>query len=90
MRTDIRDFILRDSTLEETSEMIELIKQRRNRLSRMTMVSLAHGDTVEFTSSRSGQRITGRVDSIKVKNVIVSTALGRYRVPANMLRRVDQ
>ena len=52
MRTDIRDFILRDSTLEETSEMIELIKQRRNRLSRMTMVSLAHGDTVEFTSSR--------------------------------------
>lgn len=88
MNDQIRDFILRDATLEETNQIIELVKQRRNKLSRINSVSLASGDQVRFTSSRTGQTITGTVEKIAIKNVIVRTALGRYRVPANMLTAV--
>jgi hypothetical protein len=42
------------------------------------------GLTVYF-KDRSGSRIVGTVQSIKIKNAIVETANGRYRVPCNML-----
>lgn len=89
MRTDIRDFILRDASIEDTNQIIELVKQRRNKLSRMNAVTLLTGDNVQFTSSRSGQVIKGTVEKISIKNVIVRTALGKYRVPANMLTTVN-
>lgn len=83
--TNVRDFILRDATVLDTSELIELIKLRRNNLSKRTAASIALGDNVTFTSSRTGQRVSGTVEKVAIKNVIVRTALGRYRVPANML-----
>lgn len=89
MRTDIRDFILRDASIEDTNQIIELVKQRRNKLSRMNAVTLLTGDNVQFTSSRSGQVIKGTVEKISIKNVIVRTAFGKYRVPANMLTTVN-
>ena len=82
---NIRDFILRDSTVSDTAELIDLIKLRRNSLSKRTAASIALGDSVSFTSSRTGQRVMGTVEKVAIKNVIVRTALGRYRVPANML-----
>ena len=81
----VRDFILRDSTVADTAELIDLIKLRRNSLSKRTAASIALGDNVTFTSSRTGQRVSGTVEKVAIKNVIVRTALGRYRVPANML-----
>jgi hypothetical protein len=40
---------------------------------------------VSFVSNRNGQKYSGTVDSIKIKNAIVATPMGRYRVPCNML-----
>lgn len=89
MRTDIRDFILRDATLEDTSEMIDLIKQRRTKLSKMATINLMAGDKISFTSSRTGRLMVGTVEKVAIKNCIVNTAFGRYRVPANMLEKVQ-
>lgn len=77
MQDQLRDFILRDATLDDTAQIIEWVKMRRNKLNRMGAAGLVIGDQVKFTSSRSGQTVTGRVEKIAIKNVIVSTALGR-------------
>lgn len=42
------------------------------------------GATVYF-KDRYGSRVTGTVQSIKIKNAIIETGRGRYRVPCNML-----
>jgi ribosomal protein L19 len=41
------------------------------------------GDTVRFDSR--GKRYVGIVKRILVKNIVVQTSIGTYRVPANML-----
>lgn len=88
MQTEIRDFILRDASNEDLNEIIEYVKLRRQSLSRQNTMTLRRGANVQFTSSRSGQVIRGVVEDIKIKNVIVSTPLGRYKVPANMIEAV--
>ena len=43
------------------------------------------GSTVKFTSNRNGQRYNGVVEKVNIKNIVVRTPLGLYKVPANML-----
>lgn len=81
----VRDYILRNATDQELAEIIDYVKMRRQMLSKQTVRALSKGANVSFVSSRTGQTVTGTVESIKIKNVIVATALGRYKVPANML-----
>ena len=88
MQATIRDFILRDATNDDLNEIIEYVKMRRQSLSRQNTMTLRKGANVQFTSSRSGRVIQGVVEDIKIKNVIVSTPLGRYKVPGNMLETV--
>jgi hypothetical protein len=38
-----------------------------------------------FFKDRYGSRVSGTVESVKIKNAVVGTATGRYRVPCNML-----
>jgi hypothetical protein len=66
----------------------DAIRYARAELAKQNTRTLRIGATVKFTSSRTGQSITGTVDSVKIKNVIVATAQGRYRVPASMLEVV--
>lgn len=72
-------------TNDQLNSIMTAVKYARAQLTKQTASSLRIGANVKFTSSRSGRVITGTVESIKIKNVIVNTALGRYRVPANML-----
>jgi hypothetical protein len=72
----------------QLDSMIDAVKYARAQLGRQTVRELRNGTTVRFTSNRTGQTITGTVAEVKIKNVIVQTALGRYRVPANMLEVV--
>jgi hypothetical protein len=81
----VRDYILRNATDQELTEIIDYVRMRRQMLSKQTVRTLSKGANVSFVSSRTGQTVTGTVESIKIKNVIVATALGRYKVPANML-----
>ncbi len=78
-----------DFTNVELSSMIDAVKWRRATLAKLTKASLAVGDNVNFTSSKSGMNVTGVVVKIAIKYVTVKTTQGLWRVPANMLSKVD-
>ena len=76
-------------TNTELSSMIDAIKYSRSRLTQATKASLRVGDNVNFTSSKTGMNVTGVVMKIAIKYVTVKTVQGLWRVPANMLTKVD-
>ena len=76
-------------TNDQLSSVIDAVKFARSRLARATKVSLRVGDNVNFTSSKTGQNITGIVTKIAIKYVTVKTHTGLWRVPANMLTKVE-
>jgi hypothetical protein len=76
-------------TNTELSSMIDAIKYTRSRLTQATKATLRIGDTVNFTSSKTGMNVTGVVMKIAIKYVTVKTIQGLWRVPANMLSKVD-
>ena len=78
-----------DFTNTELSSMIDAVKWRRATLAKLTKASLAVGDTVNFTSSKTGMNVTGRVRKIAIKYVTVDAGQMLWRVPANMLSKVD-
>lgn len=63
----------------------EAVKYARSKLIRQAARTLRIGDQVKFTSNRNGRTYQGELKEIKIKNAIVQTAFGRYRVPMNML-----
>jgi hypothetical protein len=71
-------------TNDDLNDMGRAIQFARRQLAQEVKQDLRPGVTVYF-KDRSGSRIVGRVQSIKIKNAIVETANGRYRVPCNML-----
>jgi hypothetical protein len=72
---------------DELNAMGRAIQFARAQLVQEVKRDIRPGITVYF-KDRSGSRITGTVESIKIKNAVVSTAQGRYRVPMNMLEIV--
>ena len=74
-----------DFTNDELNSIGDAIRYRRSQLTTQTRRSLSLGCTVKFTNSRTGQLVTGKVDKINRKFVIVSAGFTRWRVPANML-----
>ena len=66
------------------------LKYARNQLARDNKRSLRLGDTVQFTSSRSGQTVVGTVKKINRKTVIVHTPGTNWRVPAEMLELASE
>ena len=87
---DINGAIMSQSwTNTQLASMIDSVKYARARLGARTKASLSLGDTVNFTSSKTGQNVTGLVTKIAIKYVTVKTAQGLWRVPANMLSVVE-
>ena len=78
-----------DFTNVELMSMIDAVKWKRATLAKLTKASLAVGDSVEFTSNKTGVTLTGRVEKIAIKYVTVRTPQGTWRVPANMLSKLD-
>ncbi len=79
-----------DWTNVELTSMIDAVKWKRATLAKLTKASLMLGDSVSFTSSKTGLEVTGVVTKIAIKYVTVRTAQGSWRVPANMLAKVDE
>ena len=73
----------------ELTSIIDAVKWKRATLAKMTKASLMLGDNVQFTSTKTGQTRTGHVTKIAIKYVTVRTLGGLWRVPANMLTKVD-
>ena len=76
-------------TNAELLSMSDAIRFARKRLTERNKASLMLGDTVNFTSTRTGQNVTGTVVKIAIKYVTVRSAQGLWKVPANMLAKVE-
>jgi len=89
--TQINTAILQGAwTNTELSSMIDAVKFARARLTEQSKRSLSIGDNVNFTSNKTGMNITGFVTKIAIKYVTVKTTQGLWRVPANMLTKIDE
>jgi hypothetical protein len=66
-------------------ELIETVQYARAQLGKTVKRQLQPGVSVSFVSNRSGQRVSGTVERVAIKNIVVRTHLGLYRVPANMI-----
>ena len=74
-------------TNDELVSVIDAVKFARSRLTQLTKFSLKVGDGVQFTSTKTGMTLQGRVEKIAIKYVTVRTNQGAWRVPANMLTK---
>ena len=82
--------MLQSWTNEQLTSMIDAVKWNRANLAKVTKRSLTIGDNVNWTSGRTGVNVTGVVMKIAIKYVTVKTVQGLWRVPANMLTRVEE
>lgn len=76
-------------TNDQLSSMIDAVKFARARLTEQTKRELRIGDNVNFTSSKTGRNITGVITKIAIKYITVRTIDGLWKVPANMLTKVE-
>ena len=75
----------------ELRSMIDAVKWNRAQLTQQTKRSLRIGDNVHFNSTKlKGAGVTGVVMKIAIKYVTVKTATGLWRVPANMLTKINE
>ena len=79
-----------DLTNDELTSVIDAVKWKRATIAKLTKASLRVGDNVNFTSSKTGMNMTGVVMKIAIKYVTVRTIQGAWRVPANMLTKIDE
>ena len=77
-------------TNDQLTSIIDSVKFARARLTDQTKRSLSIGDNVNFTSSKTGRNVTGVVMKIAIKYVTVKTVQGAWRVPANMLTKINE
>jgi hypothetical protein len=77
-------------TNEDLSSIIDSVRYAKARLQKSTIRALRLGDSVEFTSAKTGKVMSGFVTKIAIKYVTVNTGTGLWRVPANMLTVTDQ
>jgi hypothetical protein len=70
---------------DDLNSIMDAVKYARSKLGRAKLRSFGVGDSVKFTSNKNGRVYQGVVEGVKIKNVIVNTSMGRFRVPANML-----
>ncbi len=87
--TQINTAILQGNfTNDQLTSVVDAVKFAKARLSEQNKRALRIGDNVNFTSSKTGQNVTGVVVKIAIKYVTVKTVQGLWRVPANMLSPV--
>ncbi len=87
--TQINTAILQGNfTNDQLTSIVDAVKFAKARLSEQNKRALRIGDNVNFTSSKTGQNVTGVVVKIAIKYVTVKTVQGLWRVPANMLSPV--
>ena len=72
-------------TNEQLNSIGDAIRFARAQLGQQNKYTLRVGTKVKFTSSRSGMEVTGDVQKINRKFVIVKSGVTNWRVPASML-----
>jgi len=75
----------------DINKIVEAVKLRRNQLHFQNTRSFNPGDRVQFTSSKTGQIITGSVAKVKIKYILVNADNGqRWNIPGGMLKPIQQ
>lgn len=74
-----------DFSMEELRTIWDTVKLANQRASMLKARNFMVGDKVKFTG-RGGRRYEGTVTKIAIKNLVINTPAGSYRVPANMLQ----
>ena len=88
--TQINQAIMQGNfTNDELTSVIDAVKFARTRLTRQIKSGLMVGDNVNFTSTKLGRNVTGVITKIAIKYITVRTAAGLWRVPANMLSKIE-
>ena len=83
---DIRSTIVSGQLTNAELDTIQTaVTFARAQLARQNTGKFVKGSTVKFTSNRNGQRYNGVVEKVSIKNILVRTPIGLYKVPANML-----
>ena len=72
-------------TNEQLNSIGDAIRFARAQLGQQNKYTLRVGTKVKFTSSRTGMEVTGDVQKINRKFVIVKSGMTNWRVPASML-----
>ena len=86
---DIRSALIGGTfTNSELDEVAQVLRYARSQLGKRTIRSIRTGDTVKFTSPRTGATFHGTVDKVKIKYILVATPQGRYNVPANLVEAI--
>jgi phosphoribosylaminoimidazole carboxylase (NCAIR synthetase) len=75
-------------TNEQLDSINDAVKFARSRIAQKNIFTMRTGANVQFTSNRNGQTYKGVVEKVGRKYIVVRTAVGGYRVPANMLTSV--
>jgi hypothetical protein len=84
--TEIRSTIVSGGlTNADLDSIHQAVTFARSQLARQNTGKFVKGSTVKFTSNRNGQRYNGVVEKVSIKNILVRTPVGLYKVPANML-----
>jgi len=81
------DLFVRDMNKEELNITIEAVRRRDDALSRKVMREFTVGDRVYFI--HKNQKVSGEIMSVGRTRFSVMTNLGQYRVPASMLKALD-
>lgn len=72
-------------TNDQLDSIASAIKYRRRQVGLEIKRTIRVGDQVKFYHPKLGRDLSGPVRSVKIKNIVVSTAAGLYNVPANLL-----
>ena len=72
-------------TNEQLNSIGDAIRFARAQLGQQTKYTLSVGTKVKFTSSRTGMEVSGDVQKINRKFIIVKSGMTNWRVPASML-----
>ena len=73
-----------DFNMDELRSIWDTVKVANQRASMVKARDFMVGDKVKFTG-RGNRHYTGTVTKIAIKNLVVQTEQGAFRVPANML-----
>ncbi len=73
---------------DQLNAIASAIQFRRRQIGLEFKRTIRVGDTVRFYHPKLGRDLSGPVKRVKIKNVIVTTPVGTYNVPANLLEVV--
>ena len=76
------------SNREEINKIVELIKVRKEMLSKEKMSEMKVGDKVSFI--HKGAKILGTIRKKNIKRLVVDTEIGGWNIPASLLTLVTE